>query len=471
MSFSGKRILVVGLARSGMAVIDALHKRDAILTAYDAKRSEQLETEIKKLQDIGVVVYAGVNFPLSGERLDLLVVSPGVPLEVAPIQEAYALGIPIIGELELAYQIKSDQVEMFAITGTNGKTTTTALLQDIMERDGRKSVAGGNIGVALCSLVDEIDNGVIVAEISSFQLETAVTFRPHICGILNITPDHIDRHKTIEEYIRIKSKIFSQQDAGDFLILNYEDERVRGYSCLAKSQLIFFSTERILPEGVYVENNFIFIARDGKTEPIASLDNALLRGKHNLENILCAVAMAWVAGVRGEVIQESLSTFKAVRHRLEEVAEHRGVLYVNDSKGTNPDATIKALEAFERPIILIAGGRAKGGSYDDVAQLMAAKIKGLVLLGEAKDLLKSAVMDYGFKNIYEVDDFPSAVDKASELADAGDVVLLSPACASWDMFPSYEHRGDLFCELVGKIIARDPRDQGDGSFASPSESC
>ncbi len=455
MCFSGKRILVVGLARSGMAAIDALHKRGAILTAYDAKASEQLETEIKKLKDMGVAVYMGVNPPLSGESLDMLVVSPGVPLGIALIQEAYTLGIPVIGELELAYRIKSEQVEMFAITGTNGKTTTTALLQDIMERDGRKSAAGGNIGVALCSLVDEMDSGVIIAEVSSFQLETAVTFRPHICGILNITPDHIDRHKNIEEYTRIKSKLFGQQEAGDFLILNYEDERVRGYNCLAKSQLIYYSTEQILPEGVFVENNFIFIARDGKKDPIASLDNTLLRGKHNLENILCAVAMAWVAGVNGEVIEESLNTFKAVRHRLEEVALHRGVLYVNDSKGTNPDSTIKALEAFEQPIVLIAGGRAKGGSYDEVARLMAARIKGLVLLGEAKDLLKSAVMDYGFKNIYEVDDFPSAVYKASQMADPGDVVLLSPACASWDMFPSYEHRGDLFCELVGKIIARD----------------
>jgi UDP-N-acetylmuramoylalanine--D-glutamate ligase len=457
MCYSGKRILVVGLARSGMAAIGALHKRGAILTAYDAKSSEQLETEIKKLDDIGVVVYAGVNFTLSEERLDMVVVSPGVPLGVAPIQEAYAMGIPVIGELELAYLIKSDQVEMYAITGTNGKTTTTALLQDIMERDGRESAAGGNIGVALCSLVDEMDNGVIAAEVSSFQLETAITFRPYICGILNITPDHIDRHKTMEEYIRIKSKIFGQQDDKDYLILNYEDERVRRFNSLAKSQVIYFSAERILPEGVFIENNLIFISREGEKQPIASLDNALLRGRHNRENILCAVSMAWMAGVRGEVIQESLSTFRAVRHRLEEVAEHRGVLYINDSKGTNPDSTIKALEAFEQPIVLIAGGRAKGGSYIEVARLMAAKVKGLVLLGEAKELLKSAVMDYGFKNIYEVDDFPSAVYKASELADSGDVVLLSPACASWDMFPSYEHRGDLFCELVGKIIAEDSK--------------
>ncbi|MDD4802021.1 MAG: UDP-N-acetylmuramoyl-L-alanine--D-glutamate ligase [Syntrophomonas sp.] len=454
MNLAGKRVLVIGLARSGMSAIDALHKRGAVIFAHDAKSSDQLEDEFNRLKNMGVTVYLGVNPPLPELGLDMLVVSPGVPLEIGLIKDAGAQGIPIIGELELAYRLKSEQVEMYAITGTNGKTTTTALLHYIMEKDGRNATAGGNIGVALCNLVDEMQHGVIIAEVSSFQLETAVTFRPHICGILNITPDHIDRHKTISEYIRTKSKIFEHQDENDYLILNYDDETVRGYKNIAASQVVFFSTRQILAEGVFIENNTVFIVENGQKERIASLDNVLLRGQHNLENILCATAMAWMAGVKGEVIQESLNTFKAVRHRLEEVGEHKGILYINDSKGTNPDSTIKALESFDRPIVLIAGGRAKGGSYADVAQVMASRIKSLVLLGEAKELLKSAVMDYGFKNIYEVDDFSSAVYKAIELADAGDVVLLSPACASWDMFPSYEHRGDLFCELVRKTIAK-----------------
>jgi len=452
MPWAGKRILVIGLARSGMAAIDTLNKRGAILTAYDAKSREKLADGIRRLEDMGVSVYAGINPPISKENLDLVVVSPGVSLEIEPIRNAYTQGIPVIGELELAFRVKSDQVEMYAITGTNGKTTTTALLQDIMQRDGRRSAAGGNIGVALCSLVDELESGLIVVEVSSFQLETAITFRPHICGILNITPDHLDRHKTMEEYVKLKSKIFAHQGSKDYLILNFEDARLREFKRQARSQVVYFSTERILTEGVFIENNAIYISWKDKKEQVASLDHILLRGKHNLENILCAVAMAWMAGVRQPVIQASLSRFKGVRHRLEEVTLYQGVLYINDSKGTNPDSTIKALEAFEQPVVLIAGGRAKGGSYAEVARLMASRLKALVLLGEAKNMLKSAVWEYGFENIYEVEDFSSAVMKASQLADAGDVVLLSPACASWDMFPSYEHRGDLFCQLVGEIV-------------------
>jgi len=452
MPLAGKRILVIGLARSGMAAIDTLHKRGAILTAYDAKSREQLTGDIRRLEDMGVAVYAGLNPPILKDTLDLVVVSPGISLEIDPIQDAYAQGIPVIGELELAFRVKSDQVEIYAITGTNGKTTTTALLQDIMQQDGRRSAAGGNIGVALCSLVDDMESGVIAVEVSSFQLETAVSFRPHICGILNITPDHLDRHKTMEEYVRTKSKIFAHQISTDYLILNFEDKLLREFNRQARAQVVYFSTERILAQGVFIENNAIYISWQDHKEAVASLEDIFLRGKHNLENILCAVAMAWMAGVKARVIKASLSKFKGVRHRLEEVAQHKGVLYVNDSKGTNPDSTIKALEAFEQPVVLIAGGRAKGGSYAEVARLMANRLKALVLLGEAKNMLKSAVWEYGFENIYEAEDFPSAVVKASQLADVGDVVLLSPACASWDMFPSYEHRGDLFCQLVGEIV-------------------
>jgi len=458
MFYLGKRILLIGLARSGTAAAAALHKRGAVLSAYDVKSREAIESEVKYLEELGVVVFAGEYPPLSTLNLDMVVVSPGVSLDIVPIQEAYKLGIPVIGELELAYRLKSDGVEMYAITGTNGKTTTTALLHDILEKDGYNAAAGGNIGVALCSLVDEMEAGVIAVEVSSFQLQTIEQFRPHICAVLNITPDHLDRHKTMEEYVRTKSKIFGQQTPDDYLILNYEDELVREFRSLTKSKVVYFSAERILEEGLYVENNSIYIAWNGKKELLVPLQDILLRGKHNLENTLGAVAMAYMAGVSGAAIRQSLSTFKGVRHRLEEVALHKGVLYINDSKGTNPDSTIKAIESFDQPIVLIAGGRAKGGDYSTVARLIAGKVKELVLVGEAKELLKSAVMDYSFKNIYEVEDFDSAVYKASELASPGDVVLLSPACASWDMFKSYEHRGDLFCELVARIIAGDKRE-------------
>jgi UDP-N-acetylmuramoylalanine--D-glutamate ligase len=452
MSFSGKRIMVIGVARSGMAALAALHKRSAVLTAYDRKDRQQIEAEICRLEKMGIPVYAGIDPPLAELNLDLMVVSPGVPMQIDLIQEAQTLEIPIIGELELAYRLKSSRVEMYAITGTNGKTTTTALLHDMLSKDGRNSAVGGNIGVALCGLVDDMETGEIVVEVSSFQLETTVTFKPHICSILNITPDHLDRHLTLEEYIKTKSKIFSQQNEDDYLVLNYEDDRVRELKDSARSQVVYFSTDRILSTGVFVDQDSIYLRRGGEAEWVASRSDILLRGKHNLENILCAVAMAKLAGVKAEVIRASLHTFKGVRHRLEEVAHHQGVLYINDSKGTNPDSTIKALESFEQPIVLIAGGRAKGGSYAEVARLIAAKVKALILVGEAKDLIREAVLDCGFRNIYEVNDFGSAVDKASQLAQPGDVVLLSPACASWDMFPSFEHRGDLFCELVAAII-------------------
>ncbi len=457
MPFKGKRILIVGVARSGLAAAHALSKRGANISAYDAKPMEDLQTEIEQLNYLNIPVFAGVLPPLSHTDWDLIVVSPGVSLEAEILQKSNSLGIPVIGELELAFQLKAKQVEVYAITGTNGKTTTTALLHHILQMDGRVAAVGGNIGTALCSLVDQMENGELVVEVSSFQLETIKSFRPHIAGILNITPDHLDRHKTLEGYTEIKSRVFKNQDGTDYLVLNYEDDRVRSFNEAAASQVVFFSTDRVLDQGVFIENGSIWVVDNGNRIQVASLSDICLRGKHNLENILCAVAMAWNAGIREGVINQSLSSFKGVRHRLEQVAEHNGVLYINDSKGTNPDSTIKALESFNEPIILIAGGRAKGGDYSTVARLMAAKIKALVLLGEAKGMIKAAVMDQGFKNIYEVDDLVDAVNKASELATAGDVVLLSPACASWDQFPSYEHRGDLFCRQVNKIIEQDQR--------------
>ncbi len=238
----------------------------------------------------------------------------------------------------------------------------------------------------------------------------------------------------------------------DFLALNYEDQELRKLASIAESRVAFFSTERELEEGFYISKESIEINWEGNCQQLLPLKDIRLRGKHNLENILCAVAMAWVDGVNASSIASVLRSFNGVRHRLEEVANHNNILYINDSKGTNPDSTIKALESFDQPIVLIAGGRAKGGSYADVAQVISQRVKELVVLGEAREIIKAAVMEFGYKNIHEVEDFPAAVYKAYELAQAGDVVLLSPACASWDMFPSYEHRGDLFCELVESII-------------------
>lgn len=438
------------MARSGMAAVKALHKRGAVLKAYDGKTALQLEEEMEQLLAMGVEVFAGVYPPVSRE-LDMLVVSPGVPLSIAPIQDALQEGIEVIGELELAWLIKSPRLEFLAVTGTNGKTTTTTLLENILSADGRKAAVGGNIGIALCSQVEAMDEGYISVEASSFQLESSNRFKPHVAGMINISPDHLDRHKTMEEYIKAKSKIFASQDENDYLVLNYADPALRKLATQAKSRVMFFSAEQTLAEGFYISNEAIQINWNGHAEKLLPLKEIRLRGKHNLENILCAVAMAWADGVKASCLAEVLRTFNGVRHRLEEVAESKHILYINDSKGTNPDSTIKALEAFDQPVVLIAGGRAKGGSYAAVAELISQRVKELVLLGEAREIIKAAVMEFGYKNIHEVEDLAAAVYKAHELAEPGDVVLLSPACASWDMFASYEHRGDLFCELVRSI--------------------
>lgn len=455
MDFTNKNILVIGLARSGLAALKSLHKRGARLTAYDAKSEADLGSCITDLQDMGVPVYTGIFPPVSSD-LDLLIVSPGVPLEIEPIQAAFRLGIEVISELELAYRIKSGQLEMLAVTGTNGKTTTTTLLEKILQEAGRHAAAGGNIGVALCSMVEEMQDGYISVEASSFQLETTTTFRPHIAGILNVTPDHLDRHKTMEGYMAAKARIFARQTRDDFLVLNYDDELVKKMGSQAISRKIYFSKDQPLEEGVFVSGHAIQIKWQGEGYNLMPVAELKLRGQHNLENALCAAAMAWADGVSLESIAKVLRTFSGVRHRLEEVAWHNDILYINDSKGTNPDSTIKALHAFDRPIILIAGGRPKGGSYKQVAGEISQRVRELVLLGEAKELIKSEVMESGFRNIHEVEDFPAAVYKAHQLARPGDVVLLSPACASWDMFLSYEHRGDQFCQIVQSIIQQQP---------------
>lgn len=448
MNFAGKKVLVVGIARSGIAAAEALIHRGAVVTACDIKSRAELGSSIDLLEEMGVTCCSG-EYPLvDNTTFDLVIPSPGVPLEIEPIKKARLLHIPIMGEVELAYLIKSPQLEIYAVTGTNGKTTTTSLLHFILAHDGRKSAAGGNIGVPLTGLVETMPEGVIAVEVSSFQLETIIDFHPRITGLLNITPDHIDRHKTLENYIEAKARIFANQTPADYTVLNYEDQVLRQLASRCQAQVIFFSTEQVLDEGLYVENGFVILDLKGKKNRICSLSQIKLRGQHNLENILCASAMAAAAGVSPAIIQRALIEFRGIRHRMEEVACKNGVLYINDSKGTNPDSTIKAIESFPEPIILIAGGRNKGSDFKHLAGLINSRVKDLIVLGEARDTIKQAVMETGFGNIYEVEDFAAAVYKAAELARAGDVVLLSPACASWDMFANYEERGDLFCKLV-----------------------
>ncbi|MDD2373627.1 MAG: UDP-N-acetylmuramoyl-L-alanine--D-glutamate ligase [Syntrophomonadaceae bacterium] len=448
MEFKGKKILVVGIARSGIAAVKSLTRREAVLFACDRKTSDELGDILLEMEALGVKVYTGSYPRVSQDRFDLLVASPGVPLDINPFIQARNTGVPVMGELELAYLLKTDTVDLYAISGTNGKTTTVSLLQAILAADGRRALAGGNIGVPLTTLVDSMEAGVIVVEASSFQLETTCHFRPNISALLNITPDHLDRHKSMERYIKAKSRIFSCQNIDDYAVLNYEDLHIREMAQECPARVIYFSSQRVLPEGAFIKDNLIYFVMDDKVLPICPVHEVSLRGQHNLENILGAVAVAAIAGAKVETIRDILKTFTGVRHRIEEVVAVDGVLYVNDSKATNPESAIKALESFNEPIILIAGGRSKGSSFEEFARFIKEKVKELVLLGEAREEIRKAVMDAGFQNIHEVNDFNTAVATARELAADGDVVLLSPACASWDMFKSYEQRGDLFCELV-----------------------
>lgn len=449
MEFEGKKVLVIGIARSGVAAIKSLVRRGSIVTACDIKDRDKLGNDVvNTVEKLGVGCCCGKYPAMTKDSFDMVVPSPGVPLDVEPVIKARAMGIPVMGEVELAYRIKSPSVNIYAITGTNGKTTTTSLLYFILEQDGRQAAAGGNIGVPLTGLIETMSEGEIAVEISSFQLATTISFHPHIAGILNITPDHLDRHKTLEAYIEAKARIFANQSPDDFTILNYEDNSLREMADRCLSQVIFFSTERILDQGAYVEDGYITVKIKDDKARICRVEEIRLRGRHNLENILCAAAMARAAGVDTAVLHKALVEFKGIRHRMEEVGIKKGVLYINDSKGTNPESTIKAIESFAEPLVLILGGRSKGSDFGPLARLVNKRVKQLVILGEARKIIKHAVMETGFANINEVDTFEAAVKKASELAEPGNVVLMSPACASWDMFDNYEKRGDLFCELV-----------------------
>ncbi|NLW91580.1 MAG: UDP-N-acetylmuramoyl-L-alanine--D-glutamate ligase [Syntrophomonadaceae bacterium] len=453
MMFEGKKVLVTGIARSGLAAARVLVKRGAKVTICDRKNMEQLAEELlNDLNNLGIEIYAGEYPAVSKQKFDLVIASPGIPADVEPFVQARVAGTPVIGELELAYAIKGPEVEIIAVTGTNGKTTTVSLLHCIMEAAGINSSVGGNIGVPLSAVVDQMNAGVIAVEVSSFQLESIRDFRPHICGILNITPDHLDRHKTLESYQEVKGRIFANQQADDFAILNFEDPLVRGFAEYCPAQVVFFSVEQPLEQGISVYQGMICASGPAGIQEICPVSSLQLRGKHNLENVLCAVGMAWSAGIHSTVIASALASFSGVRHRMEEAGVKNGIMFVNDSKATNPDSAIKALQSFEQDLILIAGGRNKGSNFLVLANYVKEYAKAVVLLGEARDEINQALKEVGFSGpVLVVNDLGEAVKEAAQIAKNGDVVLLSPACASWDQFDNYEQRGDLFCELVKSL--------------------
>ena len=444
-----RRVLVIGAARSGLAAVDFLRKHQWEVILTDMKPVTE-EAVLAHLEALDVQTIWGEQPDVKRLVPELIVISPGIPLTIPPAVTARSLGIPIINETELAF--RAAKAPFVAITGTNGKTTTTTLVGELLEGSGRQVVVGGNIGLPLVSVVEELGaEDVIVAEMSSFQLETTVSFKPKVAVMLNLTPDHLDRHGDMQGYLEAKAKIFAHQDETDYLILNADDAYLAPLADRARSQVIFFSQQHILKEGVFLRGDSVIFSRGGVETSICQRAEIAIKGAHNLENAMAAIAAAMLMGVTPDRIRQVLRDFAGVEHRLEPVRRWHGVLFINDSKGTNPDSTIKALEAYDEPLILIAGGKNKGSDFTALAQLIAKRVKQVILIGQAKEELRQALEGAGYHQYSEADTYEEVVRLAAQAAEPGDIVLLSPACASWDMFNSYEERGRLFKELVNGL--------------------
>lgn len=448
--WSGKRVLVVGAGKSGLAAAKALAELGARVVITDIRPASAFPTI--DLPFAVERVFGGYP-PVIRGSFDLVVASPGVPLTEPPLAEARASGIPVWSEIELAYRLACQP--MLAVTGTNGKTTTTALLGQMFKDAGLPVRVAGNIGVPLVSeVLAAPPEAVMVVEVSSFQLETVERFRPRVAVILNLTPDHLDRHGNMENYRAAKARIFRQQGPEDWVVLNFDDPLVRSMGVEAPSRVVYFSTRRELGEGVFISDGWVTLVREGSRVSLLPVSELALRGRHNWENCLAATAAAWAFGLPPERLGSTLRTFPGVPHRLEPVAVVNGVAYFNDSKATNPEAAIRALESFEEPVILIAGGRNKGASFEALAEKCRERVSHLILLGEAAGQLEEAARSAGLRNIYRVEDMAQAVRLAHQLALPGEVVLLSPACASWDMFTNYEERGEVFKSLVRQLVGK-----------------
>lgn len=451
MRLHNKKVLVFGSGKSGIGAADLLGAVGAFPVIFDGNGEIDKEQVRKKTTGTyPVEVYAGELPKEVQDSLDLVVLSPGVPIDIPLVKSFYAQGLPVWGEVELAYQIGKGQV--LAITGTNGKTTTTALLGKIMEDACPSVFVVGNIGTPYTSKALEMrEDSVTVAEISSFQLETIETFAPKVSAVLNITEDHLNRHHTMEEYIRVKELIVKNQTAEDFCILNYEDEVLREFGKKITPKVIYFSSARPLEEGIYLDGDQIILSLSGEKRTVVSTGELKLLGVHNYENVMAAVAMAYCAGVTLESIKKSVCAFTAVEHRIEYVTEKNGVAYYNDSKGTNPDAAIKGIQAMNRPTLLIGGGYDKESSYDEWIQAFDGKVRYLVLIGQTREKIRDAARRLGFTNCILCEDLKEAVQVCAKKARPGDAVLLSPACASWGQFDNYEQRGERFKEYVNEL--------------------
>lgn len=446
----GKRYLVAGSGISGIGAAKLLYNTGNKVTIYDGNDKIKAEDIKCKLENKDIDIIIGELTDNDIRNTDIMIISPGIPIDAPFVNRVRDMGVSIWGEVELAYRLSRGR--LIGITGTNGKTTTTALTGEIMKNYFDTSFVVGNIGIPYTNIVEDTDDDtVVVAEISSFQLESIDEFHPVITAVLNITPDHLNRHYTMDNYINVKMSITKNQNKDEICVLNYEDEILRKEALKLKNRVVFFSSRTSLTEGVCLSGDDIVYREDGRETFVCNSHEMKLVGIHNVENVMAAAAIAVNIGVPVDIIRETVRNFNAVEHRIEYVTVKNGVIYYNDSKGTNTDASIKAIEAMSKPTILIAGGYDKGSEYDDWFKAFNGKIKKLILLGATKEKIAKTADKYGYKDYVFAESLEEAVEKSAGFAEDGDVVLLSPACASWDMFKSYEERGNLFKEYVSNL--------------------
>jgi UDP-N-acetylmuramoylalanine--D-glutamate ligase len=446
----GRTVAVVGLARSGAAAARLIRRLGGRVLASDSAPREALAAEVRQLEREGCRVWAGGHPAEAFEGAELVVVSPGVPLDIPALAAARGRGLPVIGELELAWRVM--EADVIAITGTNGKTTTTALAGELLAHQVRPVLVGGNIGTPLADrALDFPPDGLVVAEVSSFQLESTERFRPRVAAVLNITPDHLDRHGTFERYVEAKARILANQTAADCAVLNCDDPVTASLASRVAGQVLWFSRLRPLDHGVFLRDGWIVAKLNGHVEPICPASEITLRGQHNVENVLAATACALWTGMAPAAIRRGIGAFRGVAHRIERVLDDCGVVYYNDSKGTNVASTIKALESFAEPVVLIAGGKGKGQDFAPLAEAARGRVRQAVLIGVDRDKIRAALETVGIP-CEDAGSMEEAVRAARAVARTGDVVLLSPACASFDMFRNFEHRGEVFRAVVRRLV-------------------
>ena len=453
MRLTGKKILVIGAGISGFAAAKIAKQFGADVTLSDAKSESDLKYDFDELRRLGIGLKFGRQTSDQLDGVDLIIVSPAVPIKIPLLKEASARSIEIISEVELAYDLARSPI--CAVTGTNGKTTTVTLLGLLLETAYEKVGVGGNIGVALSEVALEVgEGGALAAEISSYQMEATKHFRPRVSAILNVTPDHLKRHGSMEVYQAMKERIFAQEEPSDYLVLNYDDERTRGMIDRAPCKVYYFSRRVELDEGAFVVDGNLIIKINGGIERLCSIKELGIKGAHNVENALAAAMVARLAGATANKMRDVLMTFKGVEHRIEFVRELDGVKYYNDSKATNTDSAIKALETFDGHIILIAGGDDKGTDLTEFMQLVKSKVDELILVGDAAARFKQAALENNFdgQRIHEAGySMDKAVEIARSIAKADQIVLLSPACASFDMYDGFEQRGRDFKRIVNGL--------------------